>query len=72
MLSEPQRCGARERDKLRAVHDNEAIKAGWAAGELVDYFYAAQADRDLVRRGYYPVRSPTDDPFYAIKAIRHW
>lgn len=59
-------------DAPRAVHDKEAIKAGWAGGELVDYYYADPSDRDLDRRGYDPVRSLIDDPFYALKAIRLW
>lgn len=59
-------------DEPRAVHDKDAIKAGWAAGELVDYFYAAQGDRDLDRRGYDPARADIDDAFYAIKALRLW
>jgi hypothetical protein len=59
-------------DAPRAVHNKDAIKAGWGGGELVDYYYADPADRDLARRGYDPVRSSIDDPFYAIKAIRHW
>ena len=59
-------------DAARATYDKEVIKAGWAGGELVDYFYAGQADRDLARRGYDPQRTAIDDPFYALKDIRGW
>ncbi len=59
-------------DVPRAVYDKAVIGAGWASGELIDYFYAAQADRDLDRRGLDPQRSPIDDPFWAIKDIRWW
>lgn len=59
-------------DVPRAVYDKAAIAAGWASGELIDYFYVTQADRDLERRGLDPQRSPIDDPFWAIKDIRTW
>jgi len=59
-------------DLPRAVYDKDAIRVGWASGELIDYFYATQADRDLDRRGLDPQRSPIDDPFWAIKDIRTW
>lgn len=59
-------------DEARATYDKEVIKAGWAGGELVDYFYADPTDRDLNRRGYDPARSAIDDPFYALKDIRSW
>jgi hypothetical protein len=59
-------------DVPRAVYDKAVIGEGWASGELIDYFYAAQADRDLERRGLDPQRSPIDDPFWAIKDIRTW
>ncbi len=59
-------------DEARATTDKDAIKAGWAGGELVDYFYAGPADRDLARRGYDPQRTAIDDRFYALKDIRLW
>lgn len=59
-------------DAPRAVHEKEAIAVGWAAGELIDYYYPTQADRDLDRRGLDPQRAPIDDRFWAIKDIRHW
>lgn len=59
-------------DVPRAVYDKAAIAAGWSSGELIDYYYATQADRDLDRRGFDPQRSAIDDPFYAIKDIRFW
>ena len=59
-------------DVPRAVYDKAAIAAGWASGELIDYFYVTLADRDLERRGFDPQRSLIDDPFWAIKDIRTW
>jgi hypothetical protein len=50
-------------DEARATTDKDIIKAGWVGGELVDYFYANPADRDLVRRGYDPQRTPHRRPF---------
>ena len=59
-------------DVPRTLSDKEAIKAGWGSGELIDYYYSSQADRDLERRGFDPQRSPIDDRFWAIKDIRYW
>jgi hypothetical protein len=57
-------------DAPRAVHDKEAIAAGWAAGELIGYYYPTLADRDLGRRGLDPQRAPIGDGFWAIKDNR--
>ena len=59
-------------DVPRAIYDKATIAAGWNSGELIDYFYETQADRDLERRGFDPQRSAIDDRFYAIKDIRFW
>jgi hypothetical protein len=59
-------------DRPRAVYDKAAIAAGWASGELIDYYYATQDDRDLGRRGLDQRRMPIDDPFWMIKNIRWW
>jgi len=59
-------------DVPRAIYEKGSIKVGWGSGELVDYFYASQSDRDLDRRGFDQQRSPIDDQFYAIKNLRYW
>jgi hypothetical protein len=59
-------------DAPRAMHDKDAIAAGCATGELIDYYDPTPADRDLDRRGFDPQRAPIDDRFWAIKDIRHW
>lgn len=59
-------------DAPRPTYDKEVLKAGWAGGELVSYFYETPDDRDLARRGFDPQRSLIDDPFYAYKAIEQW
>nr|WP_155480870.1 glycoside hydrolase TIM-barrel-like domain-containing protein [Rhodoplanes serenus] len=59
-------------DEPRSLTDPAAIGAGWASGELADFFYASEADRDLAGRGANRVRSPIDDRFWAIKDLRWW
>src|SRR5690606_32440279 len=59
-------------DEPGSVRDRAAIAAGWASGELIDFYYATQADRDLPRRGANRVRAEIDDPFYAIKDLLGW
>lgn len=59
-------------DEPRSLTDPAAIGAGWASGELVDWFYASEADRDLAGRGANRDRSPIDDRFWAIKDLRWW
>jgi hypothetical protein len=59
-------------DEPGSVRDRAAIATGWSSGELVDFYYASQADRDLPRRGANRVRTEIGDPFYAIKDLRGW
>lgn len=59
-------------DEPRSVTESAAIVAGWGGGELIDYYYATPADRDLPGRGVNRIRTPIDDPFYAIKDLRGW
>ncbi|ALK08994.1 baseplate multidomain protein megatron [Blastochloris viridis] len=59
-------------DAPRAVHDKAAIRAGWAGGELIDYYYASAVDRDLARRGLDPQRSVITDRFWALKDLKYW
>jgi GTA TIM-barrel-like domain/Putative phage tail protein len=59
-------------DAPRAVQDKAAIAVGWSSGELVDFYYASDTDRDLGRRGLFAVRSPISEPFWALKNLRWW
>lgn len=59
-------------DTDRSLTDPAAIGAGWGSGELISYFYASEADRDLAGRGANRVQSPITEPFWAIKDLRWW
>lgn len=59
-------------DQNRSLTDPAAIGAGWGSGELIDYFYASEADRDLPGRGAACVQSPISERFWAIKDMRWW
>jgi len=59
-------------DADRSLTDPAAIGAGWGAGELISYFYASEADRDLAGRGANRIQSPISEPFWALKDLRWW
>lgn len=59
-------------DTDRSLTDPATIGAGWGSGELISYFYASEADRDLAGRGANRVQSPISEPFWAIKNLRWW
>ncbi len=59
-------------DADRSLTDPATIGAGWGSGELISYFYASEADRDLPGRGANRIQSPISEPFWAIKDLRWW
>jgi hypothetical protein len=59
-------------DTDRSLTDPATIGAGWGSGELISYFYASEADRDLAGRGANRVQSPISEPFWALKDLRWW
>ncbi len=59
-------------DTDRSLTDPATIGAGWGSGELISYFYASEADRDLPGRGANRVQSPITEPFWALKDLRWW